>query len=450
MKVVIIGAGEVGFHVAKALSEEDYDITVVDIDPEKCQRASESLDVIVVEGNGASPNVLLDARVGEADYVLCLTRVDETNLIASQQSHELGANKIIARLRDQQYSSRDSIIKPEKFGVDMVIHPEKEACREIVQLMKYPYAVQARSFEGGRLTMVGIRIDRWKKLLLDNKTLSEICKENDRFRFTVVAVLRDNEAIVPTSEFKFREGDIAHFVLKSKNIENLLELLNIKGTDSNTIMIVGGSKIGRTLAEEISKDHNVRLIDYDRPKAGKISTQLDDTMVVYGDGTDIEFLKAENIQEIDSFIAVTENEKTNLIAGLLANHLGAKQSIIHVVNTEYMPTIKEIGFGAVISKNLSTANSILRKLHSDISDTSVATFHEIGLDAYELQPEDGSEITKKPLNELNLPKDSIIGMINHHGKISVAHGNSQLTEEDIALVFAKSSGRSKINKMFIL
>ena len=449
MKVVIIGAGEVGFHVAKALSEENYDITVVDIDHEKCQRASENLDVIVVEGNGASPNVLLEAKVSDADYVLCLTRVDEVNLIASQQSHELGANKVIARLRDQQYSARDSIIKPEKFGVDMVIHPEQEACREITQLMKYPYAVQARSFEGGRLTMVGIRIDHKKKLLIDNKTLSEICKTNDRFRFTVVAVLRDNEAIVPTSDFKFREGDIAHFVLKSKNVENLLELLNITGTNTNNVMIVGGSKIGRTLAEEISEDHNVRLIDYDRPKAEKISTKLNDTMVVYGDGTDIEFLKAENIQDVDSFIAVTENEKTNLIAGMLAHHLGAKQSIIHVVNTEYMPTIKEIGFGAVISKNLSTANSILRILHSDKSDTAVATFHEIGLDVFELQPEDGSEITKKPLNELSLPKDSIIGMINHHGKIVIAHGNSQLTEEDIALVFAKPDGRSKINKMFI-
>ena len=238
MKVVIIGAGEVGFHVAKALSEENCDITIIDIDINKCQRATENLDVIVVEGNGASPNVLLEANVGEADYVLCLTKVDEINLIASQQSHELGANKVIARLRDQQYSSRESIIKPEKFGVDMVIHPEKEACKEIVQLMKYPYAVQARSFEGGRLTMVGIRIDSWKKLLLDNKTLSEICKSSDRFRFTVVAVLRDDESIVPTSDFKFREGDIAHFVLKSKNIDKLLDLLNITSSEANNIMIV--------------------------------------------------------------------------------------------------------------------------------------------------------------------------------------------------------------------
>ncbi len=166
-------------------------------------------------------------------------------------------------------------------------------------------------------------------------------------------------------------------------------------------------------------------------------------------GTDIEFLKSENIQEVDGFIAVTENEKTNLIAGLLAHHLGAQQSIIHVVNTEYMPTIKEIGFGSVISKNLSAANSILRILHSDSTETSIATFNEIGVDVFELQPDKDSAVTKRPLNKLNLPKDSIVGMINHHGKIGIAHGESQLSEEDIALVFVKPNVMPKLNKMFI-
>ena len=447
MKVVIIGAGEVGFHVAKALSEENYDITIVDIDPYKCQRASEHLDVIVVEGNGASPNVLINAKVNDADYVLCLTRVDEVNLIASLQSHELGANKIIARLRNQQYSSRESIIKPEKFGVDVVIHPEREACREIIQLLRYPYAIQAMDFEAGRLVMLGIRIDKSLDFLLGGRNLANICKNVHHFRFGVIAVLRGNESVVPWSDFQFHEGDIGYFILKSKDIDNLLSLLNIHSTHSSRIMILGGSKIGRSLAEELSNE-NVRLIDYNRPKAGQIATKLDDTMVIYGDGTDIEFLKSENIQEVDSFIAVTENEKTNLIAGLLAHHLGARQCIIHVVNTDYMPTIKEIGFGAVISKNLSTANSILRILHSDVSETSIATFDEIGVDVFELQPEEGSAVTKKPLNKLNLPKDSIIGMVNHHGKIGIAHGDSQLSQEDIALVFAKPNVRSRLNKMF--
>ena len=137
MRIVIIGAGEVGFHVAKSLSQDDHDITVMDISASKCKRASENLDVIVVEGNGASPRNLSSANVQEADYVLCLTRVDEVNLIASQQAHELGAKKIVARLRNQQYTTRDSTIKPEKFGIDLVIHPEKEASSEIVQLIRH-------------------------------------------------------------------------------------------------------------------------------------------------------------------------------------------------------------------------------------------------------------------------------------------------------------------------
>ena len=449
MKVVIIGGGEVGFHVAKALSEEDYDITVVDIDPIKCRRASENLDVIVVEGNGASPNTLNEAKVGDADYVLCLTRVDEVNLIASQQAHKLGANRIIARLRNQQYTTQDSIIRPEKFGVDIVIHPERAACEEITRLVKHPYAVQVMDFEAGRLTMLGLTIDQDCESI-DGIPLGQIAKNNSHFRFGVIAVLRGQETIVPWAEFTFKEGDIGYFIIKTEDIQNLMTLLCKVVTITKRVMIIGGSKIGRSLAQVLpNESFNTRLVDYDRPKAGMISHSIDESMIIYGDGTDIEFLKSENIQNVDSFICVTENEKTNLIAGLLAKHLGAKQSIIHVSTTEYIQTIQEIGAGAVVSKNLSTVNAILRELHTDITEIPVVTFDEIEVDVIEFQPEPNSPVTQRPLKELNFPKDCIVGMINHHGKIIIAHGNSQLTEEDIALVFAKPEGRSKINKMFI-
>tara|TARA_B110000014_G_scaffold261544_1_gene253477 strand:+ start:150 stop:1502 length:1353 start_codon:yes stop_codon:yes gene_type:complete len=448
MKVVIIGGGEVGFHVAKALSEEDYDITVVDIDPVKCRRASENLDVIVVEGNGASPNTLNEARVGDADYVLCLTRVDEVNLIASQQAHKLGANKIIARLRNQQYTTQESIIRPEKFGVDVVIHPEKEACEEIMRLVNHPYAVQAMDFEAGRLTMLGLRIESSCEEL-QRDSLGKVAKNNSHFRFGVIAVLRGQETVVPSAEFKFKDGDIGYFIIKTEDIRNLLGLLNKDVTETHRVMIIGGSKIGRSLAKGLPNDSvNVRLVEYNRPKAGHISHSIDESMIIYGDGTDIEFLKSENIQDVDSFIAVTENEKTNLIAGLLAKHLGAKQSIIHVSNTEYIPTIKEIGAGAVISKNLSTVNSILRELHTDLTEIPVLTFDEIDVDVIEFQPEPNSPITQRPLKELNLPQDCIVGMINHHGKIRIAHGKSILTEDDTALVFAKPKATSKLKKLF--
>jgi len=448
MKVVIIGGGEVGFHVAKALSEEDYDITVVDIDPFKCRRASENLDVIVVEGNGASPNCLNEARVGDADYVLCLTRVDEVNLIASQQAHKLGANKIIARLRNQQYTTQDSIIRPEKFGVDIVIHPEKAACEEIMRLVKHPYAVQAVDFEAGRLTMLGLLINK-DCSKITNKHLGKIAKDNSHFRFGVIAVLRGQETIVPWAEFEFNEGDIGYFIIKTEDLENLMGLLNKEITHTHRVMIIGGSKIGRTLAKHLPNDSlNVRLVEKNRPKAGQISHMIDESMVIYGDGTDIEFLKSENIQDVDSFIAVTENEQTNLIAGLLANHLGAAQSIIHVSTTEYIPAIQEIGAGAVFSKNLSTVNAILKELHTDITEIPVLTFDEIDVDVIEFQPEPGSPVTERPLKELNFPKDCIVGMINHHGKIRIAHGTSILTEDDTALVFTKPKAITKLKKLF--
>ncbi len=448
MKVVIIGGGEVGFHVAKALSEEDYDITVIDIDPNKCRRASENLDVIVVEGNGASPNTLNEAKVGDADYVLSLTRVDEVNLIASQQAHKLGANKIIARLRNQQYTTQDSIIRPEKFGVDIVIHPEKAACEEIERLVKHPYAVQVMDFEAGRLTMLGLTIDLESENI-NGKTLGEISKANSHFRFGVIAVLRGQETIVPLADFIFKESDIGYFIIKTEDIQNLMSMLSKEMIVTKRVMVIGGSKIGRSLAKALPNDSvNVRLVDYDRLKAGLISHSIDESMIIYGDGTDIEFLKSENIQDIDSFICVTENEKTNLIAGLLAKHLGAKQSIIHVSTTEYIPTIQEIGAGAVISKNLSTVNAILRELHTDITEIPVVTFDEIEVDVIEFQPEPNSPVTQRPLKELNFPQDCIVGMINHHGKIRIAHGTSILTEDDTALVFAKPKAISKLKLLF--
>jgi len=447
MKIVLIGAGEVGFHVAKALSEDGHDITAVDINPDKCRRITENLDAIDVEGNGASPKVLHKARVEEADYVLCLTRIDEVNLIAAQQAHVLGARHIIARLRNQQYSDRDSIIKPEKFGVDLVIHPEKEACLEISRLVQHPYATQVMDFEGGRLQMLGFRLDD-NSSHITGKTVRDICESSEEYKFGVIAVLRNTETIVPWADFEFQEGDIAYFILRTEHVTNLTAMLGKAAENTQRVMVIGGSKMGRSLAEILQHDMNIRLVEGNREKAEHIANHMENILVINADGTDMEFLKSENIHEIDSFITVTENEQTNILSGLLAHHFGVKQSIIHVSNTEFLPIIQELGIGPIISKNMSTVNTILRKIRSDISDTAVFTFDEIDVDVLELQPDPGSKVTQLELSELSFPTDSIVGVINHHGHLSIARGNSQLTEEDTALVFAKQSAFNAVRKLF--
>jgi len=446
MRIVIIGAGEVGFHVAKALSQEDHDITVIDIDSVKCKRASESLDVIVIEGNGASPRNLSEANVQEADYVLCLTRVDEVNLIASQQAKELGAKKVIARLRNQQYTTRDSIIKPEKFGIDHVIHPEREACREIVKLVHHSYATQVMEFEGGRMQTIGIRLDESSPVM--GKTVREICDEDRDFRFGIVTVIRAGESRVPWSDFVFEKDDIAYFIVKKEHLYSLMYMLGKEATETHSVVILGGSKIGRSIAEELQSELSVRLIEEKREKAEWLASNLKQTMVLHGDGTDVELLKAENIDEADSFISVTESEQTNLLSGMLAHHLGVKQTVIHLSTTEYMPIVQEIGLGAVISKNMSTVNSILKFISSSQTETPITTFDEIDVDVIEFSPEPGSKVTTLPLQDIKFPEDSIVGVINHHGQLSIARGSSQLTDEDTVLVFAKSSAVSTLRKLF--
>ena len=189
MRVVIIGAGEVGFHVAKSLSELDYDIAVIDTDPVKCQRANEHLDVIVIEGNGSDAQVLKNANVDDADYVFCVTSSDETNLIASMQSHNLGAKKIVARLRNTDYSNNGDSIHPEKFGVDVIIHPEHEVANEIVRLVKHPYADKFYEFENGKAVLFSKKINHRSKLV--NNTVEDFHnKNNDDFKSLIVAVVR--------------------------------------------------------------------------------------------------------------------------------------------------------------------------------------------------------------------------------------------------------------------
>ena len=446
MRIVIIGVGEVGFHVAKALSQENFDITVVDIDPKKCRRASKYLDVIVVEGNGASPKHLIKANVEGADYVLALTPVDEVNLIASRQAHILGANKIIARLRNQQYSDRHSIIRPEKFGIDLVIHPEKVVCNEIIRLVRHPYASHFMEFEGGRLQMMGLRVNGNSKLM--GKSVREFCESCDGFTVGIVAVIRKTVTTVPWGDFLFEKNDTIFFIFESNTLFSLLALLEIPATGSNRVMILGGSKIGRSLAEILQEEMSVRLVEVDREKAELLANNLEHTMVINSDGTDIDFLKSENIQDVDNYVAVTESEKTNLLSGMLAFHLGAKQSIIHMVQTEYMPIIQEIGVGTVLSKNMSTVNSIIEEIRSDQSEAALNTFDELDVEVWELQPEPGSIITQMSLKEIDFPKESIVGVINHHGHLSIARGDTQISHEDVALVFGKNNAFKKIRKLF--
>ena len=447
MRVVFIGAGEVGFHIAKSLSELDYDIAVIDTNSIKCQRANEHLDVIVIKGNGSDAKILKEANVSEADYVFCMTNSDETNLIASMQSHTLGAKKIVARLRNTDYGNNgDDSISPEKFGIDEVIHPEYEVAKEIVRLVKHPYADKFYEFENGKAVLFSKKLNHRSKIV--NTTVEDFHKGNKDFKSLVVAIVRDEKMTIPSGAFKFEPDDNVFFFVKSKNLNLLLSSLGVSTSNSKRVMVAGASKIGRKIARELEDSMSVRLVDNSEEKAKMIASELGESIVMNADATDVEFLKNENISEVDSFIAVTEDEQLNLLAGILAKQLKVKQSVIHVSNPDYVKSMSDLGLGAIVSKNTSSVNSIVKAIRIDQKDNVIQIFSRLGMEAIELEVENNSKAARVPVANLNLPHGSLIALVNHNGHIAIPSGDYQILPNDTVLVFCVNSKVKEVTSIF--
>ena len=446
MKIVIIGAGEVGFHVAKSLGELDYDISIIDIDHAKCARANEHLDVIVTQGNGSDEQILKDINIAEADYVFCLTDSDETNLISSLQCHNLGAKKIIARLRDLDYSRNGNALPPEKFGVDIVIHPEDEVAKEIITLVRHPYADKFYEFEGGKAVLFSKKINHRSKL--SGMTVDEFHKMNIEFKSLIVAVIRGEKMTIPTTTFKFEPEDYIFFFVRSKNLNQLLEGLGIENSQSKRIMIAGASKIGRRIASLLEDEMSVRLIEKSKEKATQIANNLDKTIVLNSDATDVEFLKGENISEVDSFIAVTEDQQLNLLAGILSKQLKAKHSIIHVTNPDYVRNMSDLGIGSIVSKNTVSVNAVIKSIRIDQKEHVIQLFSSLDMEAIELVAEKDSKAARLPVSNLNLPHGCIVALVNHNGRIKIPAGDFQICENDTVLIFCINSKIREVSKIF--
>ncbi len=446
MKIVIIGAGEVGFHVAKSLGELDYDISIIDIDHAKCARANEHLDVIVTQGNGSDEQILKDINIAEADYVFCLTDSDETNLISSLQCHNLGAKKIIARLRDLDYSRNGNALPPEKFGVDIVIHPEDEVAKEIITLVRHPYADKFYEFEGGKAVLFSKKINHRSKL--SGMTVDEFHKMNIEFKSLIVAVIRGEKMTIPTTTFKFEPEDYIFFFVRSKNLNQLLEGLGIENSQSKRIMIAGASKIGRRIASLLEDEMSVRLIEKSKEKATQIANNLDKTIVLNSDATDVEFLKGENISEVDSFIAVTEDQQLNLLAGILSKQLKAKHSIIHVTNPDYVRNMSDLGIGSIVSKNTVSVNAVIKSIRIDQKEHVIQLFSSLDMEAIELVAEKDSKAARLPVSNLNLPHGCLVALVNHNGHIKIPAGDFQICENDTVLIFCINSKIREVSKIF--
>lgn len=443
MKVVIAGAGEVGTHLAKMLSSENHDITLLDEDDKKLEKLANQVDLLTVCGFANSINDLADAGIAKADLFIAVTPFESRNVLACILAKDLGAKKTLARINNAEYLKRVNKPKFIELGVDELIYPETLAAKEIIASVKQPGARVTHEFSGGNLLLLGFKIR--ENAPINNKSLNELGRVSEEFR--AVAITRGDKTIIPSGKDMIIAEDIVYFVTTRPALLDLYEKTGKKFFGVKNIMILGGSRIAQKTAEELSGQFNVKIIDFDKERCQKIADQLNDVLVINGDGRNLELLKEEGIEKMDAFIAVTGNSETNILTCQLAKKMGVKRTVAEIENIDFISLAEQVGIGSVINKKYIAASFIYRySMNSEIS--SIKCLSSTDAEAVEVIVKKGSIVTRMLVKDLDFPVDAKIGGVirGEHGFI--VKGDTQILEGDKVVIFALPSAIKKIDKFF--
>jgi len=447
LKVIIIGAGEVGYDLGIMLSEEKHDVVILDRNKEALRLCGDN-DVLTIEGNATSAQDLKKAGVGDADLVIAATNLDEVNMVAALLSKRLGAAKVIARIRNDEFSRPNALVRASDMGIDVMIHPEMSVAREIVLLVKRAAASDVVSLADGKMQLVGIRLD--KQSVLTGLRLKEVGAMGGELTFRVVAIYRGGFTLIPFGNDRLQANDHVFFLARTEDIGDVLNLTGHKDRHMRNVMITGGTAVGSMIARMLSEDDTdwkVKLIEPDYDTSYELASELQDVLVLNGNPTDPNLLVTEGITETDVFIAVTDDEESNIISCLMAKHLKVPKVVAMVSKSDYIPLSQTIGLDAAVNKKLAAANEIHRHVRKG-SVLSVAALHGIKAELLEFEADVKSPIVKSPLSKLVFPKGCVVGGIIRNGKAEVATGTTQVEPGDRVITFCLPEAIDKIGTYF--
>ncbi|MBR6424186.1 MAG: Trk system potassium transporter TrkA [Bacteroidales bacterium] len=448
MKIVIAGAGEVGCHLAKMLSEGYHEITIIDSDEDRLALVSESMDVLTVLGNPTSINILKSAGVGKADLFVAVSPAKEQdiNLVAALIAKKLGASKVTARINAAEYLNYDNKVMFTDMGIDLLFYPEKIAATEICDLLKQSDVSDFVDFARGQLQMVVFRIDEASKML--NKTPADFPYESQDLPFRIVAINRAGETLIPRRDTLLKRGDMVYVISKRENVDELMTWSGKKYLDIKRLTILGGGRIGEMVAKQFEKTAEfVKIIEINRERCEVLSERLDRTLVINGDGRNSDFLYEEDVKSCDAFVAVTSSSETNILACVAAKKMGVSKTIAEVENIEYIKLAEGMGVDAVINKKLITAGRIFRfTMSTKVRTVKVLGGSDAEVIEYIVNPE--SLITRAPIRELHLPEDVVIGGIIRGNESIIAVGDTQVKPYDRVVIFALPNALQRIEKYF--
>ncbi|HRZ78038.1 MAG TPA: Trk system potassium transporter TrkA, partial [Bacteroidales bacterium] len=431
MNIVIAGDGEVGFHLAKMLSGESHNITIVDPHKELLRLVESHSDLLTITGDSTSVGILESARVNRADLLLAVVHDEHTNLLTCILGKRLGAKRTIARINNTEYLEDEYTAFFRSIGVDELVCPERIAAQEIIKLLRQAAATEIFDFSGGNLQLFLIKLD--ENSLVIGKTLDEIAQENANLEFRAVAIHRQGDTIIPKGNDGFRVNDLAYVITKPDGIDELLRLGGKTRVDIRNIMIIGGGRIGRKLALALEDEMNIKLIEMDKERCNVLADVLNDTLIINGDARDFELLEDEGIRNMDAFIAVTNDSETNIFTCLLAKKLGVKRVIPLVENIDYIDISQNIGIETIINKKLITASHIARfTMSAEVA--SIKCLHGIDAEVLEFVVKAGSSVTQSPIRDIRMPRGAIIGGIIRDEESHIAVGKFQIKEGDKVVV----------------
>ncbi len=448
MRIIIVGDGKVGHALAEQLSNEGHDVVVVDSNAEALRKAIEKLDVLCIQGSGASADTLREAGVKEADIFIAVTSSDEMNMICCLMAHKMGAKKIIARIRNPEYANTESMLRDD-LGIDLTINPELFAAGEISRLLRFPHAHSIETFARGRVEMIEFLVGAdapniGKPLRLLRPTMP--C------HVLFAVVVRGDEVLIPDGDFAAQEGDHLHIVGEPTQTLLFAKYMGHVPHKVRTVMIVGGSRIAFYLARQLHKlGMRARILELEEKRARQLSALLPEAVVILGDGTDQDILDQENLRDMDAFVALTDRDEENILAALHAKDAGVGKAVAKVTRTHYARLAEGV---SVISPKDLTADRIVRYVRAMVN--SEGSFVErlyriVGgqAEAVEFCAHSGSRILGVPLKDMRLKSGVLVAAIVHKNQIVIPFGNDVVREGDTVIIVTKGLQLTDLNDILI-
>lgn len=445
MKIVIAGAGDIGFHIAKLLTYEKQDITLIDIDGDVLDHARTHLDVLTIKGDSSSFTVLQDAEVEKARLVIAATTSEKTNIITAILAKKMGAKQTIARVQSQEYLAKDQKSIFMELGVDSLISPQQLAAYEVLRLIKQCSLTDIFEFEGGQISLIGVLLDDSSPIV--NMSIREVDVVYDKIVFKPIALLRGHQTIIPNPNTILRRNDHIYFLARNEDISTLVGIVGKDNVVVKNVMIIGGTELALKTAQLLEEHYNVLLIEKDKVRCKALVQDLHDTLVVCADPSNLTELEEEGLKKMDAVVALSDNSESNIIASLMAEEAGVYKTIALVSNTHYVRLSQNIGVDTLINEKLIAANNIFRFVRKGNVE-AITSIHGSDAEIIEFNVTKGHRVTKRSLADLHLPASAVVGSVLRGKEALIPDDDFTLQSDDKVIVFALPEAISTVEKIF--